>query len=289
VIELAAAYQHCRRVTHRYGPNFSLGFRLLPPPKRDAVYAAYAFCRFADDIVDQPAAQPQRRIADWEAELERCYRGAASHPITVALADAAARYDIPAQPYRDLIRGCQMDLERSRYQSFEELMRYCELVAHTIATISLRIFGTLSAAAAPLGRDLASALQLTNIARDIGEDCERGRIYLPLEELERFAVSEQALLARRPERGFAGLLQFQIERARSYFRRAAALPQHLEPDARPCVTCMASTYRLLLDRIERGGRAVLKRRIRLGRWAKLRLAWAARGIRPRFTEPRHEP
>ena len=139
VSELDRAYALCRRVAHRYGANFSVGFRFLPRSKRDAVYASYAFCRFVDDVVDEnPGADVRERIERWEAELDRCYRGEPTHPITVALADTVSRYPIPKSAFSGLIEGCRMDLVKKRYADFGELMVYSDLVATTISTMSDR-------------------------------------------------------------------------------------------------------------------------------------------------------
>ncbi len=213
--DLRDDYAACRRVAHRYGANFSVGFRFLPRAKRDAVYASYAFCRFVDDVVDEsPGADVRERIDEWERELERCYAGNPTRPVTRALADTVSRYPIPKAAFGGLIEGCRMDLVKKRYSDFEELMVYSELVATTISTMSLAIFGYRGDAAVDRGRDLATAFQLTNILRDVGEDLDKDRIYLPQDELSRFGVSEEDLKAKRLTPEFRELMRFQVQRVR---------------------------------------------------------------------------
>ncbi len=264
-----------RRLAHRRGANFSLGFRLLPPAKRRAVYAAYAACRIPDDIVDEAESgtgreEIRRRLDVWVEEIERTYRGNPGTPATEALAEALVRYPIPKDALLGLVKGCRMDLERNRYATFAELERYCELVAVTISDISLAIFGTLSHQARQYGRHLAMALQLTNICRDVGEDLLRNRIYLPLEELARFGVRESDLLQGRVDAaGYIALMSFQCERARRHFREANPLPALLAADARPAVRVMGGVYRRVLDRVEHNAREAFHKRVELPFWQKV--------------------
>jgi len=271
---LSASRAVVRRLAHRRGANFSLGFRLLPVKKRRAVYAAYAACRIADDIVDEaePGAgreEIRRRLEEWSEEVERTYRGSPGTPATRALAEVLARYPIPKHALLGLVDGCRMDLERGRYATFSELERYCELVAVTISEISLAIFGTLDARARDHGRQLAIALQLTNVCRDVGEDVRRDRIYLPLDELVRFGVTESELVAGNVDtEGYAALMAFQCERARAHFREANPLPALLEADARPAVRVMGGVYRRVLDRVRRDPLRAFGMRVELPLWQR---------------------
>ena len=276
-MELEQAYALCRRVAHRSGPNFSVGFRFLPRPKRQAVYAAYAFCRFVDDVVDEdPSTDVRERVDRWEEELERCYRGSPTHPITVALADAASRYPIPKESFAGLIEGCRMDLVKNRYATYEELLVYSDLVATTISTMSLSIFGYREEAANERGRDLATAFQLTNILRDVGEDAvEKDRIYLPQEELNRFGVSEDDLKNRSATSAFVELMRFQVERVRGFYRRAEPLLDLIDPDCRRCTSLMGAVYCRILEKIEEEGYPILERRIGLSLMNKLGLVSGA--------------
>lgn len=258
-----------RRLTHTQGPNFSVGFRFLSLAKRRAVYAAYAVCRVADDIVDEvpPGAEidaARGELDAWEAEVQAAYASRPRHPATRALAESLESFPVPQEAFLGLIEGCRMDLVKHRYADFRELERYCELVAVTISDISLAIFGVVDRAAAGYGRHLALALQLTNICRDVGEDTERGRVYLPLDELERFGVTEEELFAGTGGQAFRELMAFQTGRARTYFRSANPLPGTLESDARLGVRLMGLIYSRILARIAADPEAVLHRRVALG-------------------------
>jgi phytoene synthase len=273
--DLAQAYALCRRVAHRSGPNFSVGFRFLPEHKRDAVYAVYAFCRFADDIVDESAGGDVReRIDRWEEELERCYAGSPTHPITVALADAATHYPIPKSAFAGLIEGCRMDLFKNRYASYEELLVYSDLVATTISTMSLAVFGyrdDRNESAVERGRDLATAFQLTNIIRDVGEDTEKNRIYLPQDELDRFGVRESELMEKKMNPRFTEMMRFQVARVRDLYHRAEPLLDVIDPDARRCTCLMGTVYYRILGKIENLGYRVFDGRIGLSLPEKLAL------------------
>jgi phytoene synthase len=189
----------------------------------------------------------------------------------VALADTVSRYRIPKSAFVGLIEGCRQDLVKSRYASFDELMGYSDLVATTISTMSLSIFGYSDDAAIARGRDLATAFQLTNILRDVGDDIEKDRIYLPADEMARFGVSEADLKAQRVTPQFVGLMRFQVERAREHYHRAQSLLPLLEPDSRRCTCLMGAVYYEVLKRIEDEGFAVFGRRIGLSIGEKLRL------------------
>ncbi len=280
VTTLAEAYRYCRALTHRCGPHFSVGFRFLPPPKRNAIYAVYAFCRYADDIVDetQPAA-PAMLLEAWQTELDRCYRGDPRHPITLALADAIAHYPIPKEGFLGLIEGCRMDLEKSRYPTFDDLMVYCDRVATTIRDLSLPVFGYTDPAGRAHGRALSTALQMTNIVRDVGEDLDRGRIYLPQDEIERAGYSDSELCARVKNDAFLRLMAFQCRRIRGWFDQAARLIPLVEEDARTALSLMRNVYVALLDRIEASPFDVLDGPIRLSRREKC--AVVARTLRSR--------
>ena len=268
-----AARAAVRRIAHRRGANFSLGFRLLAPAKRRAVYAAYAACRIPDDIVDEGAgagrAELERKLDAWAGEVEATYAGRPSMPATRALAEVLRQFPIPKGALLGLVEGCRMDLERSRYGTFAELERYCELVAVTVSDISIAIFGAVRPEAATLGRHLAYALQLTNICRDIGEDLSRGRIYLPLDELAKFGVGEETLAAGEVDTaGYAALMAFQCARARGCFAAANPLPAALAADARTTVRVMGGVYRRVLDRIAADPVRAFRRRTELPRWQR---------------------
>jgi 15-cis-phytoene synthase len=283
---LDEAYAFCRRVAHKFGANFSVGFRFLPPNKRRAVYAAYAWCRWADDIADEgeqeaAAGERMRALDAWQRQLEACYGGDPSHPITIALADALHSFAIPKSAFIALVDGCRQDMVKPRYATFAELLGYCELVASSISDISLAIYGYRSEAALAYGRNLSTALQLTNVTRDIGDDLGRDRIYLPAEELERFGVTEADLVARTHSDAMRRLIDFQIDRAEGYFRRAEPLIDELSFDARFPTVLMGGVYATVLQRLRRDPFAVLHRRVRLTKLEKLGVI-AGRLLRPRF-------
>ena len=263
-LSLDKAYDYCKNLTEKSGPHFSVGFRFLPQAKRRAIYAVYAFCRYADDIVDEHQDQPLEPLLQaWEAELECCYRQEPQHPITVALADAVQHYPIPKAGFLGLIAGCRMDLEISRYASFKDLMFYADLVATTIRDLSLPIFGYRDPKGIDLGRSLSTALQLTNIVRDVGEDLERGRIYLPLNEIKAAGYSEAELIGKVKNKAFLKMMAFQCQRIRAYFDEAAELIPMVEADSRLAVSLMRNVYVALIDRIEKKPFDVLDTQIRL--------------------------
>jgi 15-cis-phytoene synthase len=291
------AYAYCRRMTHRYGGNFSVGFRFLPDQKQRAVYAAYAFCRWADDLADEPVmpigtpgAEPQKNgdiperleaLNAWQRELDATYEGRPSHPITIALADALKTFPIPKSAFVALIDGCRLDLVKTRYETFDELVHYCDLVATSISDISLSIFGFKTPEAFVYGRKLATALQLTNVTRDIGDDLTRDRVYLPQEELRRFGVEERELFERAESARMLELVKFEIDRAESYFRAAEPLLQELSFDARFPVLLMGGVYATVLGKLKHDPLIVIRRRLSLSTLQKM-LVVGKRMLRPHF-------
>lgn len=275
------AYRFCRNITHRYGANFSVGFRFLPHAKRNAVYATYAWCRYADDIADEPGERKEERLDEWQRELDECYAGRPHHPITVALTDAATRFPIPKSGFEALLAGCRQDMVKTRYATFDELLHYCDLVASSISDLSLSIFGYRSAEAPVWGRSLSTALQLTNVTRDIGDDLPRDRIYIPAEELERFGVTEDDLSERRETTAVRELILFQVERARGYFKGAEPLLGDLDFDARFPTLLMGGVYAEVLREIEKEPFLPLHRRLSLPLHRKVGVVFS-RLLRPHF-------
>jgi len=229
---LRQAYGYCKELTQTADSNFALSFRFLPKPKRDAIYAVYAFNRCADDFADESVHEDGRldKLERWEYMLDECFRGNASHPVMIAFTDAIRRYNIPKKPFTEALNGFKMDLSINRYDTFDDLKVYCDKVAGTISTISLHIFGWLDDSAFEYGKNLSYALQLTNIIRDVGGDIDKNRIYIPLEELERFGYSEEELLSRIKNERFMNLLHFQIQRAYGYFQAANPLIRLVKKD-----------------------------------------------------------
>jgi len=278
------AYRYCRAIAHKHGANFSVGFRFLPKTKRRAVYAAYAFCRVADDIADEDTKSSSRRVDElnqWQRELDACYAGSPTHPITIALTDALQHFAIPKSAFIALIDGCRQDMVKTRYETFDELLQYCELVAASISDISLSIFGYRSDNAIAYGRNLAVALQLTNVTRDIGDDLTRDRIYVPAVELREFGVEERDLFARAENERVKRMIEFQIERAHRYFVEAEPLLRELDFDARFPTLLMGGVYATVLAKLRKDPLIAIRRRLSLSPLQKV-LVVGTRVLRPHF-------
>lgn len=278
-VSLEADYERCAQVTRRSSSNFFYAFMLLPAERRRALYAVYAFCRFVDDIADDESIRdPARLLARWREELGRVYEGEPTRPISRALADAARRFSIPRELVEEFIAGIEMDLTRKRYQSFDELRLYCHRVASVVGLICIEIFGHRNQSAKPYAENLGIAFQITNILRDVREDAARGRIYLPLDDLEQFSVTEDEILRGVYSPNFVSLMEFEAHRAREYYARAQNC---LAPEDRATMLtaeAMRLIYATLLERIIKSEYRVLDRRHRLSAPHKLYLvgrAWAA--------------
>ncbi|MFI8308383.1 presqualene diphosphate synthase HpnD [Streptomyces sp. NPDC085927] len=270
-----AAYRYCEAVTGQQARNFAYGIRLLPTPKRRAMSALYAFSRRVDDIGDGalPDDVKAARLEDTRALLTRVRDGAVDEddtdPVAVALAHTAQRFPVPLGGLDELIDGVQMDLRGETYETWDDLKVYCRCVAGAIGRISLGVFGTepgaRGAERAPEYADtLGLALQLTNILRDVREDAEGGRTYLPADDLAKFGCSAGFSGPVPPEGSdFAGLVHFEVRRARALFAEGYRLLPMLDRRSGACVAAMAGIYRRLLDRIEREPEAVLRGRVSL--------------------------
>ena len=275
--EVLQAYDYCRDLTKREAKNWYYGFISLPPEKRRAIYAAYAFSRECDDDSDDAGSTDAKRaaIARTRQRLNEAYSGQAHDPILVALGDAARRYDIPRSHFDELIAGVEMDLDVNRYATFEELRLYCWRVASIVGLVCLQIFGYSDPRAPQFGADLGMALQLTNILRDVQEDAERGRIYLPLDDIARFGYSEEELLAGVYNEPFRRLMAFQAERAWRYHNSGHRLLPLLDVRARACTSTMQGIYREVLQRIQAADYRVFDGRVSLSGRDKLGLTAGA--------------
>ena len=271
--DLANDYRFCLEVTRRSASSFYYAFRLLPAERRNALYAVYAFCRAVDDAADEAdLAEAPRLVAEWRRELERCYHGVPLHPVTVALAASLERFPIPEAALAEVIDGVEMDLVKRRYATFAELELYCRRVASAVGLASIEIFGYRNRATRDYAVDVGLALQLTNILRDLSEDAERDRIYLPAEDLAEFDYPAEDLLRGVYNRKFRELMQFECERARRYYRGAEArLPPEDAASLRPAEV-MRRTYEQVLDRIVAERYFVFGRRLGLSRRRKAALA-----------------
>jgi 15-cis-phytoene synthase len=268
------SYELCERVIAECGKTFYLATLLMAKPKRKAIWAIYAWCRNTDELVDGAGAATTtvETLQDWEAQLELAFVGKPVGPYDVALVDTIQRFpDLDRQPFRDMIAGQRMDLQQSRYQTFDELYLYCYRVAGTVGLLSNAIVGIedrpdttpWSVGTPPPVAEAVSlgiAKQLTNILRDVGEDIQRGRIYLPLDELAAFNYSEEDLLNRRVNKQWQEFMKFQIDRARRYYREAEVGIQALEVDARWPVWAALMLYQQILDSIERNDYDVFNQR-----------------------------
>ncbi len=275
---LDADYQRCAEITRRSRSSFYYAFILLTAERRRALNAVYAFCRFIDDIADDESIrEPAVLLARWREELDRVYAGVPTRALSRALADSARRFSIPRIYFEEIIAGVEMDLSRTRYQTFEELRPYCYRVASALGLICIEIFGYRNPSAKTYAENLGLALQLTNILRDVREDAARGRIYLPLEDLARFNVSEDEILGGVYSSNFVSLMDFEAKRARELY--AAAQMALAAEDRSTLLTAeaMRLIYGALLERIIKSNYRVLDRRHRLSAPHKLYLvgrAWA---------------
>lgn len=281
---LENSYELCRQITAYYAKTFYLATWLLPPAKRRAIWAIYAWCRSTDELVDGPqsGATTPETLDRWERQLESLFAG---HPVDdqdVALVDTLERFPMEIQPFRDMIAGQRMDLYRSRYETFEELNLYCYRVAGTVGLMSTAVLGVdKSNYTAPWNREqdiylpteeaiaLGIAKQLTNILRDVGEDARRGRIYIPLEELALFNYTEQDLFKGVVDERWRELMRFQIQRARKYFSMAEKGISALIPDARLPVWAALIQYQKILDAIEQNNYDVFQKRAYVSTTRKL--------------------
>ena len=273
--------EYCAQKAAQSGSSFYYSFRLLPPPRRAAITALYAYCREVDDIVDEVSDPNVARVklAWWRTEVDAIFTGKPQHPVALALVKAVERYGITRENLQTVIDGMQMDLDKVRYVDFTELETYCDRVAGVVGLMSAAIFGYEDPSTLVYARKLGIAFQLTNIIRDVGEDARRGRVYLPQEDLARFGVPPSDMLRGHASPAFVELMRFETERARAWYDAAfAALPAR-DRHAQRAGIAMAAIYRTLLDEIARDGYRVLDRRIALTPlrklWLATRAAWRA--------------
>ena len=275
--DVRAAYRRCEEITWSQARNFSYGIRLLPPAKRQALAAVYAFARRIDDIGDGTLPAPEKLTLLEEARggLSALQAGDVDDgdEVLVALADAAARFDIPLPAFGELIDGCAADVRGVSYATFDDLLHYCRCVAGSIGRLSLGVFGTSDPQqAVPLADSLGVALQLTNILRDIREDYRNGRVYLPSEDLGRFGCSPGDLDRATASEPLAGLVGYEAERARSWYATGMRLLPMLDRRSAASAGAMAGIYRRLLERIAAAPAEVLKGRLSLSTGEKVAVA-----------------
>ena len=267
--------EYCHQKTVQSGSSFYYSFLFLPQERRRAITALYAFCREVDDTVDECTDQSVARIklAWWRTEVSKMYEGTPTHPVMQALQPHLAVYKLEQQHLLAIIDGMEMDLDQSRYLDYPALQRYCWHVASVVGILSASIFGVTNPRTLEYAEKLGLAFQLTNIIRDVGEDARKGRIYLPINELQQFGVTAADLLNARHSEKFEALMRFQVARAcKMYDEAMALLPKEDRRAQRPGLM-MAAIYRTVLDEIERDNYHVLKQRISLTPIRKLWLAW----------------
>jgi 15-cis-phytoene synthase len=264
------AYRICERLTRRAAANFFYGIRLLPADKRRAMSAVYAYARRVDDIGDG-VLPTDRKLEELAAIRRSLAEGDPGDPVMVALADARARFALPAEALTDLLDGVQMDVVGSRYETFDELVVYSRAVAGSVGRLCVGIFGASDMdRAVPLADDLGVAMQITNVLRDVREDYARGRVYLPAEDLRRFGCTEN--LEECPPEASAALVRFEAARGREWFARGLELLPLLDARSRACVRAMTGIYRRILGQIDRDPQQIMRRRVSLPPWEK---AWVA--------------
>jgi phytoene synthase len=276
--DLEQAYEECRLVTRREAKNFYYAFLTLPEAQRRAIYVAYTFCRYCDDSVDAEHSLDEKLslLSDLRRKLNECYQGHTGEMVFLGLADIAEKYNIPEEYFQEVLSGVESDLVKTRYHDFEELRQYCYQVASAVGLICIHIFGFTHSRAKGHAVDLGLAMQLTNIARDVKEDLDLGRIYLPQDELSRFGYSEEELRSGNVNQAFVDLMRFQTQRARDYFSSGFQLLPYLSPRSRACPAVLGTLYSKLLDRIESVNYDVLNHRVSLSTTEKLRItsrAW----------------
>lgn len=268
---IRASYDYCTRIARTRARNFYYSFVLLDRPRKDAMCAMYAFMRYCDDLSDEGRIEDRAAaIRQWRADLEKALQGnPPDHPLWPAFHDAVTRFKIPHQYFLDMIEGVSSDLQARRIQTFDELYGYCYHVASVVGLTTIHIFGFESPDALLLAEKCGIAFQLTNILRDVREDVGLDRVYLPQEDLDRFAVTTEDFRAAHPSDAFLRLMRFEAARARRYYEESAPLLGLIHPSSRGSLWALIQIYRRLLDRIERSNYDVLSRRISLPVWEKL--------------------
>ncbi len=262
------------------GSSFYYAFLFLPAPRRAAITAFYAFCREIDDVVDETAdaGVAGSKLAWWQTEVAQAFAGRPSHPVLQALMPLAANFQIEQRHLLAVIEGCQMDLNQTRYLDYPGLQRYCHLVAGVVGEVAANIFGRTQEQTTHYAHKLGLALQLTNIIRDVGEDALRGRIYLPMNELQQFDVKTHEILKRSESDRFIELMKFQTRRAHDLYDEALQLLPQADRRAQKPGLMMASIYRALLREIEHDQFRVLRQRTSLTPLRKMWLAWKVQAL-----------
>jgi phytoene synthase len=267
--------EYCQQKAAASGSSFYYSFLFLPPEKRRAITALYAFCREVDDIVDEvrDVGIARTKLAWWRTEVANLFAGHPQHPVTQALQPFVEKFGLDSARMNEIIDGMEMDLVYHRYPDFNSLKLYCHRAAGVVGQLSASIFGYANPATLEYAEALGMAFQLTNIVRDVGEDARRDRVYLPQDELARFGLTAEDIIARRGAEPFRKLMEFQAERAQSYYDLAYSKLAPADRASQRAGLIMAAIYRALLEEIRRDRFEVLEQRIALTPLRKLWIAW----------------
>ncbi|MDA1025160.1 MAG: phytoene/squalene synthase family protein [Planctomycetota bacterium] len=281
---LTEAYEDCGRIVRHRAKNFWFGLRLTPEPRRSSLYAIYAWMRLVDDLADEPSVAVDSRrsgLVAFRSRTRAAFGGEVGGPETIwrAFTDTVERYELSIEPFEAMIDGQESDLDWTRCPDRATLERFCWQAASTVGLICVRIWGhDGDPEIERMAADRGKALQLTNILRDLREDYERQRVYLPADELEAEGLSIEELLAWREPARCRRFLEAQIEHAAAFYRRSSGLEKHISSECRATSWAMTEIYRGLLDRIARDPRRVVKERVRLGSMRKMSIAWRAKRL-----------
>jgi phytoene synthase len=275
VFETMTPDQYCQDKAAASGSSFYYSFMFLPPDRRRAITALYAFCREVDDVVDECSDENVARttLNWWRTEVTAIYNGKPQHPVAQALVPLVKQFNLPQEHLLEIIDGMEMDLSQHTYADFKALQLYCYRVASVVGLLAAEIFGYTDKLTLQYAHDLGIAFQLTNIIRDVGEDARRGRIYLPLDELAQFGVQPGDILNAKESESFHKLMQFQIERAQQFYQQAFKQLPDIDRKSQRTGLIMAAIYRATLDEVVASGCHVLKERVSLTPLRKLWLAY----------------
>ena len=267
--------QYCQDKAAKSGSSFYYSFLFLPEQQRKAITALYAFCREVDDIVDSNIENhiKQTKLQWWREEINALFSGQAQHPVCLALAPAIEQFNLPQEQFEEIIDGMEMDLHNTRYDSFKELSLYCHRVASVVGLLAAEIFGYQDRKTQKYAHDLGMAFQLTNILRDIDEDAQRNRIYLPQDELQQFNISDNDILQPKASDNVTAFMKFQVQRAQEYYDKALSELPEADRYTQKAGLVMARIYQCTLNEIANSGYQVLPHRIKLSPLRKLWLAW----------------
>ena len=270
-VNLDEAYERCARLARSHYENFTVASFLLPRDKRSHFYAIYAFCRFVDDLGDEFEGDRLSALGYWQDETEACFSGTPAHPYMIALQNTVRAFDIPKEPFLRLIEANRMDQTVARYRTFEDIERYCRHSANPVGRLVLYVCGYRDEERQRLSDYTCAALQLANFWQDVSRDYDKGRIYIPLEDMDRFGYSEDELARREVSESFRSLMKFQVDRAREFFRKGLPLVDMVSDSLKLDIALFSRGGMSVLDSIERQNYDVLTRRPVVGRGRKMRM------------------